>query len=444
MKKQLLFIILAAVPAIMPGCNRPGEINISDNMESSHIEIAASSKQTIERPSETIVDSSSHEQNTSSKGSVVIPDDSSRRETNMDASTNPSDPDRESDQETHRESEPEQSQNTISEHSSEAESHSSQNNEASKSLISVPLENEPIAIQRAPEYDIEEARTYINRMSDIRKTVSSIPDDDSLVAFGSYKPTDEAMLKLQHEIDKLSEGDHQVSLVMIDVRTASGVSYRSTQKMCTQSTVKAPYVAAVLEKYPDALSKNGDEMRKAIEFSDNEAYEALRSVYGSEPIAEWCRQSDVDESFAYSSYPRNHTARDMLKLWTRLYTFFNSGADSENFARYYAASSCSAASKQLGSRYPLQTKAGWECGLDEYRNYDPSETIPSSYRDQNPANDECAINDSGIIYTKSGPYLFVIYTDHPFGVFPDYTFENPLYDLTEALLNVRNSFSDGA
>ena len=95
----------------------------------------------------------------------------------------------------------------------------------------------------------------------------------------------------------------------------------------------------------------------------------------------------------------------------------------------------------LGNRFPVQTKAGWEHGLNEDLNYDPWEEIPVEYVDGDPLNDECAINDTGIVYTDRGPYLFVIYTDYPFGVFRDYVTPNPLGGLVEALYEVQRSFT---
>gem|GEM_PF-5559435 len=94
-----------------------------------------------------------------------------------------------------------------------------------------------------------------------------------------------------------------------------------------------------------------------------------------------------------------------------------------------------------GGRFPVQTKAGWESGLDEGLNYDPEAEIPDKYKDGDPSNDECAINDTGIVYSDRGPYIFVIYTDHPFGVFRDYATENPLYGLAEKLYEVQCSLA---
>ena len=119
----------------------------------------------------------------------------------------------------------------------------------------------------------------------------------------------------------------------------------------------------------------------------------------------------------------------------------NGEAQLTDFAAWFADSIASAAGEQLGSRFPVQTKAGWENGLDESREYAPSAVIPAEYTDGDPLNYECAVNDSGIVYTENSPYIFVIYTDHPFGIFKNYIPPNPLLDLTEALYQLQQSFN---
>ena len=234
-----------------------------------------------------------------------------------------------------------------------------------------------------------------------------------------------------------------MSLILADLAARSGAAFRSGIPMCSQSTVKAIYAGALLESRPEALSENGAYLRDAIVLSSNEAYENLREIYGREPLLRWCKETGVDPSFADLPYPRDKCARDMLLLWTRLYAFLNGDADPMNFAAYYADSLASATKERLGARYPVQTKAGWECGLDEDADYDPEAVIPERFRDGNPLNDECAINDTGVVYTETGPYLFVIYTDHPFGLFRNYTTPNPLYPLVDALLAVHADLAEG-
>ncbi len=313
---------------------------------------------------------------------------------------------------------------------------------ANSGAITYAMEDESAAIKNVPAYDVADAKTYIDSMPEIRELVDSYElKPDGITTFGEKAPSDDALENLYKEVQKLSEKDHKVSLIMVDLETKSGVAYNTLQPMCTQSTIKAIYVGSLLDSDPNALNENGAYMREAIEFSANDPYHNLREIYGTEPLVKWCKEVGVDEGFTEQLYPRTYTVKEMFKMWTKLYCFLNSDDVPGNFGAYYADSSCSAAKKQLGGRFPVQTKAGWEHGLDEGLNYDPDAKIPDEYIDGDSTNDECAINDTGIVYSDHGPYIFVIYTDHPFGVFKDYATENPLYDLTERLYEVQCSLS---
>ena len=305
--------------------------------------------------------------------------------------------------------------------------------------ITVPKDSDSYYVMTSPAYNTAEAKGYINDMPALRSVIDNIADNGSLTSFGDSKPSDSAMSALEQEINNLSADGHLVSVLMLDVRTRSGVSYCSSNAMSAFSCIKALYCGALVESNPDSLNENGRYLREAVEFSNNISYENLRYIYGCEFLQKWCEECGVDTGFADDEYPYDYSAKDMMKMWTRLYCFLNGDKDKSNFAAYYADSSCSAAMKQLGDRCPVQTKAGWECGMGESLNYDPHADIPEEYTDGDPKNGECGINDTGIVYTSTGPYFFVIYTNHPFGVFMDYTTPNPLYDLTEALYNVQQS-----
>ena len=265
----------------------------------------------------------------------------------------------------------------------------------------------------------------------LRAMTDAIDDADGLVTFGKLLPSKAATDALAREIDRLCVDGHKVSLIMADVMTGSGAAYRSGVPMCAQSTVKAVYAGALVEQDPNVLNEHGQDLRDAIEFSDNDAYARLRDAYGPGPLRRWCAETGVGLGFADVDYPRTYTARDMFRLWTRLFAFLE--ADDTGFRTLYTDTSASATRKRLGGRYRVYTKAGWECGLDERKNYDPDAPVPARFTDGDPANDECAVNDTGVVYAPNGPYIFVIYTDHPFGVFRDYATPNPLYDLADAL-----------
>ena len=302
--------------------------------------------------------------------------------------------------------------------------------------VSIPLSDESAAIQAAPAYDVEAAKQYLADMPRIRSLIDGIPKDDVLTCFGERRPSPAAVDRLNAEIQKILTDHHQVSLIMVDLKTQSGVALCSTVPMCTQSTVKAIYVGALLTAHPQAFRENGQYIRDTIVLSSNEAYESLREMYGKAPIQAWCREAGVDETFADLPYPRDKTARDMLKLWTRLYCFLNDGTDIANAGRYFADSAMSAAKECFRGRFPVQTKAGWENGIgDDVEDYEHA-VIPARFTDGDPLNDECATNDTGVVYAENGPYLFVIYSDYPC----PYTTPNHLYGLTEALLALQNSY----
>ena len=274
---------------------------------------------------------------------------------------------------------------------------------------------------------------YAADMPAVRALADSIPAGGGLVCFGERMPLPGTVQPVEDEIRKITEDGHQVSMIMINLPAKSGLAFRPGVQMCTQSTVKAIYIGAMLTFFPRSFAEHRRLIRDTIVLSSNEAYERLRDLYGPEPVRAWCRETGVDEGFADLPYPRAYTARDMLKLWTRLYCFLNDGSDRHGVGRFFAESVLSAARERLGNRCPVHSKAGWENGLgDDGADYDPAR-IPARFTDGNPLNDECATNDTGVVYAAHGPYLFVIYSDFPC----PWPGANRLYGLTEALYTVR-------
>ena len=150
--------------------------------------------------------------------------------------------------------------------------------------VVIPFSDESAAIQSAPAYDVKVAKRYISLMPKVRSWIDGIPADDQLTCFGAFSPSPEAVQRLDTEIQRIINDHHKVSLVMVDLNTRSGVSFHSTVPMCTQSTVKAIYVGALLSIHPEAFRENGQYIRDTVVLSSNEAYESLRDIYGKEPI----------------------------------------------------------------------------------------------------------------------------------------------------------------
>ena len=267
-------------------------------------------------------------------------------------------------------------------------------------------------------------------MSAVRALIDSVPGGDGLIVFGEKTPAPETLRRLQGEIQKMADDGHRVSMIAVHPASRSGAAFRPDAVMCSQSTVKAIYVGALLERFPEALAEQRERIRETIVLSSNEAYESLRDLYGPEVIRTWCRETGVAEGFADAPYPRAYSARDLLKLWTRLYCFLNGGSEAAaGVGGYFENSALSAARDRLGGRCRVHTKAGWENGVGDDVTDFAHAVIPKRFTDGDPLNDECATNDSGIVYAGNGPYLFVIYSDYPC----PWTGGNRLAGLTDAL-----------
>ncbi|MBQ1364352.1 MAG: serine hydrolase [Clostridia bacterium] len=267
-------------------------------------------------------------------------------------------------------------------------------------------------------------------MSAVRALIDSVPGGDGLIAFGEKTPAPETLRRLHGEIQKMVNDGHRVSMIAVHPASRSGAAFRPDAVMCSQSTVKAIYVGALLERFPEALAEQRERIRETIVLSSNEAYESLRDLYGPEVIRTWCRETGVAEGFADAPYPRAYSARDLLKLWTRLYCFLNGGSEAAaGVGGYFENSALSAARERLGGRCRVHTKAGWENGVGDDVTDFAHAVIPKRFTDGDPLNDECATNDSGIVYAGNGPYLFVIYSDYPC----PWTGGNRLAGLTDAL-----------
>jgi hypothetical protein len=281
---------------------------------------------------------------------------------------------------------------------------------------------------------------YIDSLNEVRNSLRKVSDRDRLLFFGRSSPSDDAAHRLRKEIKNITTTGHDVSLILYDFVTQSGVSYCSDRIMCYQSTIKAIYVGALLEMRPELFAEHREEIHLTIEYSNNDTYKKLRDTYGDEALLVWCNDCGIDASFLDRYYPRR-SAKELCILWTRMYAYLESGNAPVELKEWLSRSACSSAKDVLSDRCLIQTKAGWENGLSEDTPYSKDLIYPSELTDKDPYNDECAINDSGIIYTQNGPYLFVIFSDLPYGIYQNYTPENPLNGLTEALYDLRQSFT---
>ena len=126
------------------------------------------------------------------------------------------------------------------------------------------------------------ADNYIDSLSRIRSILRGISDEGKLMFFGHACPSETAAGRLRREISAIAQTGHKLSLIMIGLNNGSGVSYRSQEIMCYQSTIKAIYIGSLLDERPELFEKEQEMIRKTIELSDNETYayyeESLQAI----------------------------------------------------------------------------------------------------------------------------------------------------------------------
>jgi len=225
------------------------------------------------------------------------------------------------------------------------------------------------------------------------------------------KIDDNALALLKGEMSKFDDEGISYSFIATKIDGTKLFSYNEDWIFTSQSTIKAPFVCSLLDSRPELFLENYQAIKEIITISSNEYYEALREKYGTEYLKKWMDKAGLDEKLLKWVYPRNIRVSDLAAFWPLMYDFLTTKAPKELVDWFYGTM-YSAIYNKLGSKYKTWTKAGWENGIGDGNDITDQQPDPC-YTDGNPENDEVATNDSGIICTKNGPYIMVIFTNVP-------------------------------
>ncbi len=248
---------------------------------------------------------------------------------------------------------------------------------------------------------------YEKQALNARNILSNLDTSDSDVVYSDKTKIDDKIIQdLDRQIDDYKAEGIVSSFIVVKPETGQGFSYNADWKFTSQSTIKAPYLASLIYSDPSSFEKHKEWFKAAITVSDNDAYENLRALYGNEPLVEWCETLSLPTEITEDWYPCNITVRELAVLWTQMYQFLNDKNTPEEFVSYFGDTYFSAISQELGQKYKVQTKAGWEDGI-----YDDTNKAQPEYLDGNPENGETATNDSGIVYSDAGDYIVIIFTN---------------------------------
>lgn len=240
-------------------------------------------------------------------------------------------------------------------------------------------------------------------IEELQAVLSSMDNTIEISTTGGYPfalgEEEEALLSA---LDSLREQGYNVGFVMMDLSTGYGVSCNPDMTFYSASSIKAPYVVSLAAAYPEAIEAWEPTMRTAIEYSDNDAYFALRSAFGADCLRQWCEDAGVDPSICdeWSTMRQeptwfpDYSTKTLAKLWLQNYEYLESGSEQvEVVDSLFSSTYNSAIYACLGSTTEVRTKGGW---ISE-----------EGY---------ATTSDAGIVYAGengNSPYLLVIMSDIP-------------------------------
>lgn len=98
---------------------------------------------------------------------------------------------------------------------------------------------------------------------------------------------DAAELQIRSAIDAFAAEGYSAGFMLYDLNSGGGISYHADDMYYSASAIKGPYVAWLVESYPQTMDFLFGTIQNAITWSSNDDYEALITSYG---YTEWSRK----------------------------------------------------------------------------------------------------------------------------------------------------------
>ena len=255
-----------------------------------------------------------------------------------------------------------------------------------------PMEiTDPVAEPAAePEPAPEPEPTEAELLTDAPVVSATSESDVSVTAPDGFLAT-EAFAQLDAEIAALRNQGYSVGVSLVDLQTGRSISYNADERLYPASSIKALYCAMVCET-SGGSGGMADVMERCLVDSSNEDYEALIGAYGMPAFGAWLGAHGATEA-AYDGsiwYYPDISADELAACWQEIYRFGTSDeAGGAELAGYLARTNYTPAGALLRDECEVWAKPGWF-----------------------PDNGELvATNDAGVVFSESGPYVFVVMTD---------------------------------
>ncbi len=288
--------------------------------------------------------------------------------------------------------------------------------------------------QNSSNLDRKDSWIDLAGLSNLSKTLDNIPSDEGLQTFSLTKLSQpklsaEEQTNINNAISTI-EQQAAVGIVLYNIKTGQGISYNPDATIYGASSFKAPYALYICEQHietgelelppsdgieaPPFTDKSLVQVliEASVINSDNDSFGTLREMFDSSGFDEWVISLNApDTVYREDSWFPWYSARSSAKLWSEMYTYFQSGTQTSE----WLSSLCEQTNVSFlrNSLEPLgatvRNKAGWCIGSD-WDEYDYN-----------------AICDAGIVTLDGNTYIVSVMTGLPDGE------EN--YTLVESLIS---------
>lgn len=233
-----------------------------------------------------------------------------------------------------------------------------------------------------------EALPFVNIIeadsSDLTITWDGLTEDD-------LPETETLITEIRAAVDAFSEEGYSTGFLLYDLNSGGGISYHADESYYSASAIKGPYVAWFVQAYPEAADMLYGTIQNTIQWSSNDDYETLITLYGNTEFNNWAAGLGCEDIAITGEWYPAVNAREFAVLWNSIYDYFMSESCDADIRELYNGTLASAMYETLGEEYTVYSKAGWIGeGLGTYYNVQ---------------------NDAGIVLKEDAPYVLVVLSD---------------------------------
>lgn len=116
--------------------------------------------------------------------------------------------------------------------------------------------------------------------------------------------------EIQSAVDAFSSEGYSTGFILRDPNSGGGISYHADELYYSASTIKGPYVAWLVQAYPETATALYGTIENTIQWSSNDDYGALIAAYGVDGFNSWAAECGcADLALALSG---------ILGLWQKI------------------------------------------------------------------------------------------------------------------------------